>query len=87
MTTRESSQWTKFTELLKEPHSKLTAEKWNRLLAEAIAVVRRTSPTRKIVVGPVGWNSIADLDSLQLPEDDRNLIATFHYYSPLPFTH
>ena len=25
--------------------------------------------------------------SLRLPEDDRRLIATFHYYSPFHFTH
>ena len=74
-------------ELLNEPHGKLTAQKWNRLLAEAIAVVRRTNPTRKIVVGPVGWNSIDKLDSLELPKGDPNLIVTFHYYNPFRFTH
>jgi len=74
-------------ELLNEPHAKLTAEKWNRLLAEAIQIVRRTNPTRQIMVGPVGWNSINDLVSLELPEDDRRLIVTVHYYSPFPFTH
>jgi endoglucanase len=65
----------------------LTAEKWNRLLGEAIAVVRRTNPQRKIVVGPVGWNSINDLASLELPEADRNLVVTVHYYNPFHFTH
>jgi aryl-phospho-beta-D-glucosidase BglC (GH1 family) len=74
-------------ELLNEPHAKLTAEKWNRLLAEAIVVVRRTNPTREIVVGPVGWNSINDLASLELPNDDKHLIVTVHYYSPMQFTH
>jgi endoglucanase len=74
-------------ELLNEPHAKLTAEKWNGMLAEALAIVRRTHPTRKIVIGPVGWNSINDLDSLQLPEADRNIVVTVHYYSPFQFTH
>lgn len=74
-------------ELLNEPHNKLTADKWNRLLSEAIAVIRKTNPTRKIVVGPVGWNAISELKTLQLPEDDRNLVVTFHYYSPFKFTH
>ena len=27
------------------------------------------------------------LPELKLPEDDRRLIATFHYYSPFEFTH
>ncbi len=74
-------------ELLNEPMGKLTSDKWNRLAADAIAVVRRSNPTRKIVVGPVGWNSIADLASLRLPEADRNLVVTVHYYSPFQFTH
>jgi endoglucanase len=74
-------------ELLNEPHGQLTSAKWNRLAAEAIAVVRRTNPTRKIVVGPGSWNSIGELKNLELPETDRNLIVTFHYYSPFKFTH
>lgn len=74
-------------ELLNEPHGKLTADKWNKLLAEAIAVIRQSNPTRKIVVGPVGWNAVAELKTLQLPEDDQNLVVTFHYYSPFRFTH
>lgn len=74
-------------ELLNEPHDRLTADKWNKLLSEAIAVIRRTNPTRKIVVGPVGWNAIGELKTLHLPEDDRNVVVTFHYYSPFQFTH
>ncbi len=74
-------------ELLNEPHDKLTAAKWNSLLAEAITVIRRTNPTRKIVVGPAGWNAVSELRTLRLPEDDRNLVVTFHYYSPFQFTH
>jgi len=74
-------------ELLNEPHDKLTAEKWNRLSAEAIKVVRRTNRARKIVVGPAQWNNIEKLPTLKLPEDDRNLVVTVHYYNPFKFTH
>ncbi len=73
-------------ELLNEPHDKLSAEKWNRILADAVPLIRRSNPTRKIVVGPAGWNSIGQIDNLKLP-DDENLVATFHYYSPFEFTH
>lgn len=73
-------------ELLNEPHDKLSAEKWNGLLSEAVAVIRRTNPSRKIVVGPAGWNAVSELKALRLP-DDRNLVVTFHYYSPMRFTH
>ena len=74
-------------ELLNEPHGKLTAQKWNRLLAEAVGVVRRSNPSREMVIGPVGWNSINELASLKLPEPDRHLIVTVHYYNPFQFTH
>ena len=74
-------------ELFNEPNGNLTAEKWNQLLAETITVVRRTNPRREIVVGPVGWNSIKELPSLELPERDRHLIVTVHYYNPFHFTH
>lgn len=74
-------------ELLNEPHGALTSDKWNALLAEAITVVRRTNPGRRIVVGPVGWNGIGALSSLALPEEDRNLVVTVHYYNPFAFTH
>jgi aryl-phospho-beta-D-glucosidase BglC (GH1 family) len=74
-------------ELLNEPHAKLTPEKWNGILKEAIAVIRPTNTTRQIVVGPGEWNAIGALAGLELPEDDRRLIVTVHYYSPFQFTH
>ena len=74
-------------ELLNEPNTKLTAEKWNKILSDTLKVVRRSNPTREIVVGPVGWNGINDLATLELPEDDRHLIVTVHYYNPFQFTH
>lgn len=74
-------------ELLNEPHDQLTAAKWNEILVEALAVVRKSNPMRTVVVGPVAWNGIAELKSLVLPEADRNLVVTVHYYSPFTFTH
>ena len=74
-------------ELLNEPNGKLNSDHWNPMLAEAIQIVRRTNPTREIVVGPTGWNSINDLDLLELPDQDRHLIVTVHYYNPFQFTH
>jgi endoglucanase len=40
-----------------------------------------------VIVGGGRWNSIDGLQTLVLPEDDRNLIATVHYYTPMEFTH
>ena len=73
-------------ELLNEPRLRLTGQRWNDLLAEALAVVRDSNPHRDVIVGPAAMNTIAGLTDLELPDDDR-LIATVHYYLPLPFTH
>ena len=73
-------------ELLNEPHDNLNGEPWNRLLAEELAIVRKTNPTRIVVVGPTHWNSLKDLPLLKLPADP-NLLVTFHYYEPFGFTH
>jgi endoglucanase len=73
-------------ELLNEPHDKLNGEAWNTLLAQILAIVRQSNPTRIVVVGPTHWNSLNDLPLLKLPPDP-NLLVTFHYYEPFHFTH
>ena len=74
-------------ELLNEPNKGLTDELWNSWIAELLPVVRATNPTRNVIVGPAFWNNISHLDQLKLPENDRHLIATVHYYLPMEFTH
>ncbi len=76
-----------FFEILNEPSRQLTPQLWNQYLAEALAVIRATNPRRAVVVGPAFWNSVDHLDELRLPEDDRHLIVTVHYYKPMEFTH
>jgi endoglucanase len=74
-------------EILNEPHQALTDEAWNRLLPVELAEIRKTNPDRNVVVGPASWNSPDHLDQLELPEADRHLIVTVHYYTPMEFTH
>lgn len=76
-----------YFELLNEPHSTLTDDKWNAQAASLIALIRKTNPDRTIITGPSQWNSVHNLKNLHLPADDRHLIATFHYYLPFEFTH
>lgn len=76
-----------YFELLNEPHDQLNADKWNSLLAECLAEVRKLHANRWIVVGPDQWNGIQALRNLDLPENDRRLIVTVHYYLPFDFTH
>ncbi|HPC35915.1 MAG TPA: glycoside hydrolase family 5 protein [Candidatus Marinimicrobia bacterium] len=74
-------------ELLNEPNGKLTSELWNEFLSEGLAIVRESNPRRTVILGPAQYNQINQLDSLILPEKDRNIIVTIHYYSPMDFTH
>jgi endoglucanase len=73
-------------EILNEPNGAADAV-WNDMLAENLAVIRESNPTRRVVVGPRFWNSMDHLDALRLPEADRHLLVTFHYYAPMEFTH
>jgi endoglucanase len=74
-------------EILNEPNGQLTPELWNGFLAEALAIIRKTNPTRTVIIGPGFWNQIPHLEELRLPENDQNIIVTIHYYSPMKFTH
>jgi endoglucanase len=74
-------------ELLNEPHGKLDADSWNRLIPQLLDIVRATNPRRTVVIGPISWNAYRELPNLRLPERDRNILVTFHYYDPFRFTH
>jgi len=83
----ESAPETVFFEVLNEPSQKLTPELWNEYFAEALAIIRKINPARTVIVGPAFWNSINHLADLKLPESERNLIVTVHFYEPFAFTH
>lgn len=74
-------------EILNEPSRKLTSQMWNDYYRQALAIIRKTNPVRTVIIGPAHYNSIGGLNTLKLPEDDRNIILTVHYYSPMDFTH
>lgn len=74
-------------ELLNEPTDKLTAARWNDFLAQGIRAIRETNPGRVLIVGTAEWGGLRALPALELPEDDRHLVVTFHYYEPFAFTH
>jgi endoglucanase len=73
-------------ELLNEPRDRMTASRWNALLAEALGVVRQHDRDRRVLVGPVDLNDPGALPLLALPGDAR-IVPTIHYYRPFDFTH
>lgn len=74
-------------EILNEPNRKLSAELWNIYLREALEIIRQTNPGRTVIIGPANWNGIESLPGLSLPDNDRNIIVTVHFYHPMNFTH
>jgi endoglucanase len=74
-------------ELFNEPQDHFTDQRWNAILPQILKVIRVSTPSRILIVGPGYWNSLHHLSDLQLPPDDRRLIITFHYYEPFHFTH
>ncbi|WP_157665242.1 cellulase family glycosylhydrolase [Mariniblastus fucicola] len=77
-----------YFEVLNEPHAAFNTNPalWGDYLAVALAKIRETNATRKVLVGGVSYNSIGGLLNLD-PPDDPYLVGTFHFYEPFAFTH
>lgn len=74
-------------EILNEPAPQFTHQSWNEYWPAALAIIRKSNPNRTVIIGPAQWNGVGELDHLKLPAEDRNIIATVHYYNPFSFTH
>jgi endoglucanase len=73
-------------ELLNEPNKTLTEDAWNEYLKAPLELVRQSNPQRTLIIGPAWWNGIDHINQLQLPEKERNLIVTVHYYQGTSWT-
>lgn len=73
-------------EVLNEPHGNVSAEVWNELFADALAEIRKTNPTRVVLMGVAEYGGLGAIAKLQLP-DDEYIILSPHYYNPFNFTH
>lgn len=73
-------------ELYNEPHTRLTATKWNQLASVTLQQVRVSNPQRIVVVDAPDWANPYSLGSLVMPQD-AYLIASVHHYAPFTFTH
>ncbi|MEG3179571.1 glycoside hydrolase family 5 protein [Sphingomonas sp. LT1P40] len=73
-------------ELLNEPTAKLDHSNLLTILNPALANVRKTNPTRPVIIGGEKWSGVDSLATIPLP-DDPYVVVTFHDYNPFPFTH
>jgi endoglucanase len=62
-------------------------ELWNNLVANAMNVIREKEPERTIVIGSNRWQAVHTFDDLKVPENDPNILLSFHYYEPMILTH
>lgn len=73
-------------ELMNEPVAD-DPEDWNRLVAHAVSIIRKKEPRRVIVIGSNRWLSVDTFDKLKVPENDPNILLSFHFYEPFLLTH
>ncbi|HEU4959803.1 MAG TPA: glycoside hydrolase family 5 protein [Sphingomonas sp.] len=75
---------TVYFELINEPNDKLDATNLRSVIDPALAAVRATNPTRKVVIDGPSWAGLDSIDSFTMPSDP-NVVPTFHYYEPQNF--
>ena len=80
-----SNGWVAY-ELMNEPVAD-RAEDWNKLVRRCVEVIREREPQRMLVIGSNRWQRFETVKELELPENDPNIIVSFHYYDPFLFTH
>ncbi|HEX9186440.1 MAG TPA: glycoside hydrolase family 5 protein, partial [Vicinamibacteria bacterium] len=73
-------------ELMNEPVAD-DPEDWNRLVGRAVTAVRQREPRRTLVIGSNRWQTADTFDRLRVPARDRNVLLSFHFYTPMPLTH
>ena len=62
-------------------------EQWNQLVAKVHKALRELEPQRTMVIGSNMWQGHETMKYLKVPEGDKNIILSFHYYNPMILTH
>ena len=62
-------------------------EQWNQLIAKVHKALREREPQRTLVIGSNLWQGYQTIKFLKVPQNDKNIILSFHYYNPMLLTH
>lgn len=73
-------------ELLNEPVAE-NHQKWNDLIKKSVKIIRKMEPKRTIVIGSNTMQKVYTFNELWVPENDPNIILSFHFYEPMALTH
>ena len=80
-----SNDWVAY-EFMNEPVAE-EHEQWNQLIAKVHKALRELEPQRTLVIGSNLWQGHQTIKYLKVPEGDKNIILSFHYYNPMLLTH
>ena len=80
-----SNDWVAY-EFMNEPVAE-EHEQWNNLIVKVHAALRKIEPQRTLVIGSNRWQGYETMKYLKVPEGDKNIILSFHYYNPMILTH
>ena len=80
-----STAWVAY-EFMNEPVAD-EHEQWNQLVAKVHKALREREPERTLVIGSNRWQGHETFKYLRVPEGDKNIILSFHYYNPMILTH
>lgn len=80
-----STDWVAY-EFMNEPVAD-EHEQWNQLVAKVHTALREREPKRTLVIGSNMWQGVETFKYLRVPEGDKNIILSFHYYNPMIVTH
>ena len=80
-----SNDWVAY-EFMNEPVAE-EHEQWNRLIVKVHTALRKIEPQRTLVIGSNLWQGYETMKYLKVPEGDKNIILSFHYYNPMLLTH
>ena len=80
-----SNDWVAY-EFMNEPVAD-EHEQWNQLVAKVHKALREREPNRTLVIGSNRWQGHETMKYLRVPEGDKNIILSFHYYNPMLLTH
>jgi aryl-phospho-beta-D-glucosidase BglC (GH1 family) len=73
-----------FFEIANEPDG-MSNSQVNELTRRSIAQIRKTNPTRIIIISGYTWTNTDSILEISVPSD-KYLVSTFHYFKPRKFT-
>ncbi len=73
-------------EFMNEPVAE-DPEQWNQLIAKVHKALRSLEPERTLIIGSNMWQSCGTFKDLRVPEGDKNIVLSFHFYDPSIITH